>query len=182
VKLNKKKDDREVNVIRSGRTQEVSVYDILVGDVIYLEPRDMIPVDGIFIEGHNVNCDESQATGESDLIRKRPADEVYSTIKNHESLHKLDPFILSGSQVTEGIGTFLAISTGVNSSYSRTLISLQEDPEVTPLQSKLNTLAEYIVKLGGAAGLLLFIVLFIEFLVRLPHNADTPTEKGQQFL
>jgi Ca2+-transporting ATPase len=61
-------------------------------------------------------------------------------------------------------------------------MSLREDPEVTPLQSKLNTLAEYIAKLGGAAGLLLFIVLFIEFLVRLPHNSGSPTDKGQQFL
>ena len=182
VKLNKKKEDRDINVIRSGKTVEISVYDILVGDVVLLEPGDMIPVDGIFIDGHNVKCDESQATGESDLIRKRPADEVYSAIDNHESLRKLDPFILSGSQVTEGVGTFLATSTGVNSSYGKTLMSLREDPEVTPLQSKLNTLAEYIAKLGGAAGLLLFIVLFIEFLVRLPHNTSTPTEKGQQFL
>lgn len=181
-KLNRKKEDREVNVIRSGKTMEISVYDILVGDVVHLEPGDMIPVDGIFIEGHNVKCDESQTTGESDLIRKRPADEVYAAIENHENLRKLDPFILSGAQVTEGIGTFLATSTGVNSSYGKTLMSLREDPEVTPLQSKLNTMAEYIAKLGGAAGLLLFIVLFIEFLVRLPHNSASPTEKGQQFL
>ncbi|KAG0649903.1 Calcium-transporting ATPase 2 [Hyphodiscus hymeniophilus] len=182
VKLNKKKEDREVNVIRSGKTMEISVYDILVGDVVHLEPGDMIPVDGIFIEGHNVKCDESQTTGESDLIRKRPADDVYAAIENHENLKKLDPFILSGAQVTEGLGTFLVTSTGVNSSYGKTLMSLREDPEVTPLQSKLNTLAEYIAKLGGAAGLLLFIVLFIEFLVRLPNNHLSPAEKGQQFL
>ncbi|TVY75650.1 Calcium-transporting ATPase [Lachnellula suecica] len=182
VKLNKKKQDRDVNVIRSGRTKEISVFDVLVGDVMHLEPGDMIPVDGIFIEGHNVKCDESQTTGESDLLRKTPADVVYAAIANHDSLRKMDPFILSGAQVTEGVGTFLVTSTGVNSSYGKTLMSLREDPEVTPLQSKLNTLAEYIAKLGGAAGLLLFVVLFIEFLVRLPHNAGTPTEKGQDFL
>ena len=182
VKLNKKKDDRDVNVVRSGKTMEISVYDVLVGDVMHLEPGDMIPVDGILIEGHNVKCDESQTTGESDLIRKRPADEVYAAIENHENLRKLDPFILSGAQVTEGLGTFLVTSTGVNSSYGKTLMSLREDPEVTPLQSKLNTLAEYIAKLGGAAGLLLFIVLFIEFLIRLPHNTAAPAVKGQQFL
>lgn len=182
VKLNKKKQDRDVNVIRSGKTREISVFDILVGDVMHLEPGDMIPVDGIFIDGHNVKCDESQTTGESDLIRKHPADQVYAAIENHESLRKLDPFILSGAQVTEGLGTFLVTSTGVNSSYGKTLMSLREDPEVTPLQSKLNTLAEYIAKLGGAAGLLLFIVLFIEFLVRLPHNHETAAKKGQEFL
>ncbi|KUJ20488.1 calcium transporting P-type ATPase-like protein [Mollisia scopiformis] len=182
VKLNKKKEDRDVNVVRSGRTQAISVFDILVGDVVHLEPGDMIPVDGIFIDGHNVKCDESQTTGESDLIRKHPADQVYAAIENHESLRKLDPFILSGAQVTEGVGTFLVTSTGVNSSYGKTLMSLREDPEVTPLQSKLNTLAEYIAKLGGAAGLLLFIVLFIEFLVRLPHNPHDAAGKGQDFL
>jgi len=182
VKLNKKKEDRDVNVIRSGKTMEISVFDILVGDVVHLEPGDMIPVDGIFIEGHNVKCDESQTTGESDLIKKRPADEVYRAIENHENLRKLDPFILSGAQVTEGVGSFMVTSTGVNSSYGKTLMSLREDPEVTPLQSKLNTLAEYIAKLGGAAGLLLFIVLFIKFLAGLKGNPGTPSEKGQQFL
>lgn len=182
VKLNKKKEDRDVNVIRSGKTMEISVFDILVGDVVLLAPGDMIPVDGIFIDGHNLKCDESQTTGESDLIRKHPADQVYAAIENHDSLRKLDPFILSGAQVTDGIGTFMVTSTGVNSSYGKTLMSLREDPEVTPLQSKLNTLAEYIAKLGAAAGLLLFVVLFIQFLVRLPKNHHTPTEKGQEFL
>lgn len=182
VKLNKKKQDRDVNVTRSGKTQIISVFDVLVGDVMHIEPGDMIPVDGIFIDGHNVKCDESQSTGESDLIRKKPADEVYAAIENNEDLKKMDPFILSGAQVTEGVGTFLVTSTGVNSSYGKTLMSLREDPEVTPLQSKLNTLAEYIAKLGGAAGLILFVVLFIEFLVRLPHNHNSPTQKGQEFL
>jgi Ca2+-transporting ATPase len=182
VKLNAKKQDRDVNVIRSGKTMEISVFDILVGDVVHLEPGDMIPVDGIFIDGHNVKCDESQTTGESDLLRKTPADTVYAAIENHESLRKLDPFILSGAQVTEGVGTFLVTSTGVNSSYGKTLMSLREDPEVTPLQSKLNTLAEYIAKLGASAGGLLFLVLFIKFLVHLPKSQLSPADKGQQFL
>ncbi|RKF62207.1 Calcium-transporting ATPase 2 [Erysiphe neolycopersici] len=182
VKLNSKKQDRDVNVTRSGKTMELSIYDVLVGDVLHLEPGDMIPVDGIYIKGHNLRCDESQITGESDVIRKSPADQVYAAISNHESLEKLDPFILSGATVTEGVGTFLVTSTGVNSSYGKTLMSLREDPEITPLQSKLNTLAEYIAKLGSGAGLILFVVLFIEFLARLPTNDALPTVKAQQFL
>ncbi|RYC56583.1 hypothetical protein CHU98_g9625 [Xylaria longipes] len=127
-------------------------------------------------------CDESQATGESDVIRKRPADEVFAAIERGEDTKKLDPFIQSGGRVMEGVGTFMVTSTGVYSSYGRTLMSLNEDPEITPLQSKLNVVAEYIAKLGGAAGLLLFIVLFIEFLVRLSGSDATPSEKGQQFI
>lgn len=183
AKLNKKKQDRIVKVVRSGKTIEMSVFDVLVGDVLHLEPGDMIPVDGILIEGFNVKCDESQATGESDVIRKRPADEVYAAIENGESLAKMDPFIQSGARVMEGVGTFMATSVGIHSSYGKTLMALNDDPEMTPLQSKLNVIAEYIAKLGGAAGLLLFIVLFIEFLVKLKNQGNlTPTEKGQNFL
>lgn len=184
AKLNKKKQDRLVKGIRSGKTIEVSVFDILAGDVLLLEPGDMIPVDGVLIEGFGVKCDESQATGESDIIRKKSADEVFAAIENHESLKKMDPFMQSGSRVMEGAGTFMVTSTGIHSSYGKTMMSLNEDPEVTPLQSKLNVIAEYIAKLGGAVALLLFLVLFIIFCVRLPRQYAnlTPAEKGQHFI
>lgn len=182
VKLNRKKDERTVKVIRSGKTQEVSIHDLFAGEVMLLEPGDMVPVDGILIEGHGIKCDESSATGESDIIKKTAADEVWRVMENKEPLKKLDPFILSGAKVQEGVGKFLVVATGVNSGYGKTMMSLHEENEVTPLQSKLNTLAEYIAKLGGAAALLLFIVLFIKFCAALPNSPLSPSEKGQRFL
>lgn len=181
VKLNKKKDDRFVKVLRSGKTVEVSITDVLVGDVMHLEPGDLVPVDGVFISGHNVKCDESSATGESDVLRKTAASEVYKTIEQHGNLSKLDPFIVSGAKVSEGVGTFLVTATGVNSTYGKTMTSLQDDGQTTPLQMKLNILAEYIAKLGLGSGLLLFVVLFIKFLVRL-NDIDGGDKKGQAFL
>ncbi|OXV11189.1 hypothetical protein Egran_01058 [Elaphomyces granulatus] len=181
VRLNRKKEDRHVKVIRSGRSIEISVYDILVGDVMHLEPGDLVPVDGILIEGHNVKCDESSATGESDVLHKHLGDDVYRTIKSDEVVSKLDPFIISGAKVSEGVGRFLVTSTGVHSVHGRTLLSLQDEGQTTPLQSKLNVLAEYIAKLGLAAGLALFIVLLIKFWIQLGHY-NSSTEKGQAFL
>ncbi|KAH9874451.1 hypothetical protein IAQ61_003640 [Plenodomus lingam] len=182
VKLNRKKEDRTIKVIRSGATREISVYDIFVGDVVCLEPGDMIPVDGILITGHGIKCDESSATGESDLLKKMSGDEAFKAIERHDNLKKVDPFILSGAKVSEGVGTFMVTATGIHSSYGKTMMSLREDSEVTPLQNKLNVLATYIAKLGGAGALLLFVVLFIEFLVRLKSGNRTPAEKGQNFL
>ncbi|KAL4742952.1 hypothetical protein BDV11DRAFT_179843 [Aspergillus similis] len=181
VKLNKKKEDRFVKVIRSGKMTEISIHDILVGDIMHLEPGDLVPVDGIYIGGHNVKCDESSATGESDVLRKTPAQDVYGAIERHENLAKMDPFIVSGAKVSEGVGTFLVTAVGVHSTYGKTMMSLQDEGQTTPLQTKLNVLAEYIAKLGLAAGLLLFVVLFIKFLAQLKSlgNAD---EKGQAFL
>jgi Ca2+-transporting ATPase len=182
AKLYKKKQDRKVKVIRSGEPQEISVFDVLVGDIVHIEPGDVIPADGVFIDGYAVKCDESSATGESHPSHKHPADEVFEAIEGHERLSKMDPFLISGAKVSEGVGTFLVTATGVNSSHGKVLMSLHTDPEITPLQHRLNKLAKYITKFGGAAALLLFVVLFIEFLARLPHSTDTPAMKGQNFV
>lgn len=181
VKLNKKKEDRQVKVIRSGKTVEISIFDVQVGEVMHLEPGDLVPVDGIFIDGHNVKCDESSATGESDLLHKSGGNDVYHAIEQNESLSKQDPFIVSGAKVSEGVGTFLVTAVGVHSSYGKTMMSLQDEGQTTPLQSKLNVLAEYIAKLGLSSGLLLFVVLFIKFLAEM-HKIDRADEKGQAFL
>lgn len=182
AKLNKKKENRLIKVMRSGKTAEISIHDILVGDVMYMEPGDLVPVDGILIDGHGIKCDESSATGESDLLRKTPGDDVYQAIEQHQDLKKMDPFIVSGAKVSEGVGTFLVTATGVHSTHGRTMMSLQEEGETTPLQTKLNKLAEYIAKLGLASGLLLFVVLFIKFLVRLKSIEGGADAKGQAFL
>lgn len=108
------------------------MHDILVGDVMHLEPGDMIPVDGIFISGHNLKCDESSATGESDLLKKHPGNEVYTAIDSHRSFSKMDPFIVSGGKVSEGIGTFLVTAVGVHSSYGKILMSLRGRTQTTP--------------------------------------------------
>ena len=187
--LNKKAGDRTVKIIRSGKSAEVSVFDIMVGDVMHLFAGDLVPVDGIFINGHGVKCDESSATGESDLLKKAPADDVFAVLKDvadggkpPADIEKLDPFIISGSKVNEGTGTFLVTAVGVNSSYGRIMMAMHTEQEDTPLQKKLNVLADGIAKFGGGAALLLFIVLLIKFLAQLGSNHDTSAEKGQTFL
>lgn len=187
--LNKKHDDRMINVVRSGKTVEISVFDLLVGDVALLSVGDLVPADGIFIKGHGVKCDESSVTGESDLMKKLPADEVFTAINDVAAgkgepvnMDKLDPFIISGSKIQEGSGYFLVTAVGVNCTYGRISMSLRTEQEDTPLQKKLNVLADQIAIFGASAALILFIVLFIKFCVQLPTSQVTPDEKGQQFL
>lgn len=156
----------------------------MVGDVVHLEPGDLVPVDGVFITGHNVKCDESSATGESDQMKKTAAEEVWRRMEAGENVKKLDPFILSGSKVLEGVGTFMVTGVGIHSQYGKIMMALREDTDATPLQMKLNGLAEAIAKLGGASALLLFIVLFIRFMVGLFGKFEhlPPSEKGQNFM
>jgi P-type Ca2+ transporter type 2C len=189
-KLNEKQLEREAKVIRFGASRLLSSADILVGDVVILEPGDVIPADGILLNGYNVMCDESSATGESDLVHKTPGDEVFRQLKEgggenvNSSLLRLDPFLLSGTKVLEGVGTFLVTATGINSTYGRILAQVSEgdDAEETPLQSRLAVLAKYISWIGGVVSILFFLGLFIRFLVELPHDHASPAEKGKNFV
>jgi len=180
--LNKKKDDRQVKAVRSGRSVMISVYDVTVGDVLHLEPGDAVPADGILISGHGVKCDESSATGESDLMRKTSGLDVWNDLEQGTATSKMDPSIISGSKVLEGIGTYLVTSVGVNSSFGRTMMSLQSEVEDTPLQVKLSGLADWIGSLGSAAAGLLFFILLIRFLASLPGDTSSAAEKGSAFL
>ncbi|KAI2614785.1 plasma membrane calcium-transporting ATPase [Hypoxylon fragiforme] len=182
VRLNAKKEDREIKVIRSGKSYMINVHDILVGDVLHLEPGDLVPVDGIYISGHDLKCDESSATGESDAIKKTPGEQVMTLLESNGSTKNLDPFIISGSKVLEGMGTFLCTSVGVNSSFGKIMMSVRTEIEATPLQKKLERLAVAIAKLGGGAAVLLFFVLLFRFLGGLSTDVRSPSAKASAFL
>lgn len=143
----------------------------------------MIPVDGIFISGHNVKCDESSATGESDQTKKTAGEQVMRLFENgYADIKDLDPFIISGAKVLEGVGTYLVTSVGPNSSFGKIMISMRTDPDTTPLQVKLNGLATAIAKLGSGAAILLFFVLLFRFCANLPSDSRPAVEKASSFM
>lgn len=184
-KLNKKKEDRNIWVIRSARMQEIRISNVLVGDLVHINPGDIAPADGMLIRGHRVKCDESSLTGESEPVDKHPlktSPDRKNDQSNYNERADTDPFIYSHTKIVEGVGDFLVLATGTRSSHGRILSSLDDDPGFTPLQQRLGVLAKRISQLGGAAALVLFVILFIRFLVNLRNSTQTSTEKGQSFL
>lgn len=189
VKLNKKKEDRKIKVMRGSKPEQISVHDLLVGDLLLLEPGDMLPGDGVLVKGFDVKCDESAASGESATLTKHEADKVTKLIEEtgnelDPTSKKLDAFLLSGGKVVGGTGVCLVTAVGTHSYHGRTLMSLQDEDEATPLQEKLNNMAEAIAKFGVGAAVLLFIVLFIRFLVEITHGDKdlTSAQKGNEFM
>ncbi|CAJ0650146.1 964_t:CDS:2 [Entrophospora sp. SA101] len=185
-KLNAKKEDRYVKATRNGKEFLLSVHDILVGDILHLEPGDIIAADGILVSGHNLRCDESAATGESDAVKKIKYENINNQLSSGSTSNqphlntthiKADPFIISGSKVIEGVGSYVVTCVGANSYHGRTMMSLRSEPEDTPLQIKLNDLAEKIAKLGGAAALLMLMVLLIEYFVKFRNGAPGPASE-----
>ncbi|KAL0140473.1 PMCA-type calcium-translocating P-type ATPase [Mucor lusitanicus] len=165
--LNAKKDDRHVSAIRSGKHVLLSVYDVQVGDILKLEPGDIVCADGVFIEGHNLKCDESAATGESDAVRKLTWQECYHyqqptqaqrhsfqslvCISEEDFMAHKEPTRSSRSKIIEGVCSYLVTAIGPNSFHGRTLMALRTKDENTPLQDKLDVLATSIANIVGYA-------------------------------
>lgn len=54
---------KDVHVYRGGDLIKLSVYDLLVGDIVQISTGEIFSVDGILIEGNDIEVDESSLTG-----------------------------------------------------------------------------------------------------------------------
>lgn len=158
-KLNEKKNNRQVKVIRGGVQSLVSVYDLLAGDVVTLETGDIIPADGLLIHGSDLQCDESCMTGESDMMKK----------------NQNAPFLLASCQVVQGAGVMLVVSVGEHSEAGKVMKHLSKAADETPLQEKLEELAEQIAKVGLCAAVLIFVVLSLKLAILTYVHKDPIT-------
>ncbi|MGO1060366.1 heavy metal translocating P-type ATPase [Planococcus sp. FY231025] len=68
-------------VVRNGQEQEISVDEVVVGDILVVKPGERMPVDGIVVEGKTA-VDESMLTGESLPSEKGPGDTIVSASIN----------------------------------------------------------------------------------------------------
>lgn len=72
---------RTARVIRDGGELEVSIDEVLVGDVVMVRPGEKLPVDGEVVEGTSA-VDESMVTGEPIAVTKGPGDLVIGATIN----------------------------------------------------------------------------------------------------
>ncbi|KAK2646232.1 hypothetical protein Ddye_021427 [Dipteronia dyeriana] len=155
--LNDEKRNIHLEVIRGGRRVEVSIYDLVVGDVLPLNIGDQVPADGVVISGHSLSIDESSMTGESKIVHK----------------DSKNPFLMSGCKVADGSGTMLVTGVGVNTEWGLLMASISEDTgEETPLQVRLNGVATFIGIVGLAVAFIVLVVLLARFFTGHTKNPD----------
>jgi magnesium-transporting ATPase (P-type) len=121
-----------------------------------------------------MQVDESALTGESELIEKNNYDyclKVKKTMidkKTKLSKHSIPtPILISGTSVKNGEGWIIALCVGPYSSKGKIKIDVEANNEVskTPLEEKLDELAEDIGKFGMIMGVLTFVILVIRVLI-----------------
>ena len=166
-------------LIRNGEPQDHISDDLLVGDLIMINYGDIMAADILLIEGNGIKMDESALTGESDAMKKEKFDKCNELLKSGEK--KLpSPLILSGTNCIEGSGKGIVIAVGEHSQKGiirRTVDNAQEDSK-TPLELKLERIAELIGYFGIGAGVVTLVALMIRFAISFSDEMDDYEESS----
>uniref|UniRef100_A0A8C5T1G6 Calcium-transporting ATPase n=1 Tax=Laticauda laticaudata TaxID=8630 RepID=A0A8C5T1G6_LATLA len=128
--------EQKFTVIRKGQVIQIPVAEIVVGDIAQIKYGDLLPADGILIQGNDLKIDESSLTGESDQVKK--------------SLDK-DPMLLSGTHVMEGSGRMVVTAVGINSQTGIifTLLGASEGDEEKKAKKGKNALPRHLRHSGS---------------------------------
>ncbi|KAL5542064.1 hypothetical protein UlMin_009774 [Ulmus minor] len=160
-KLSKVSNNIQIEVMRDGRRQQISIFEIVVRYVICLKIGDQVPADGLLLEGHSLQFDESSMTGESDHV---------------EVNHSQNPFLFSGTKVVDGYARMLVTLVGMNTTWGEMMSQSSKDfDEQTPLQPRLDKLTSSIGKVGLIVAFLVLVVLFVRY-----FTGTTKDENGNK--
>ncbi|PRQ36170.1 putative calcium-transporting ATPase [Rosa chinensis] len=160
-KLSKVSNNLQIEAVRNGRRQLISIFEIVVGDVICLKIGDQVPADGLLIEGHSVSVDEPSITGENDHVE-------ISVTEN--------PFLFSGTKIADGYGRMLVISVGMNTNWGEKMSRISQDTiEKIPLQAHLDKLTSSMGKVGLAVAFFVLVIMLVRY-----FTGNTENENGNK--
>ena len=130
-------------VMRGGTVMEIPAREVVVGDILLLEAGNVAPADGRVLEAASLMSNESSLTGESDSVLKN-ADPLPASDKEIMLGDRLN-MIYTGSLITNGKGTIVVTSTGMDSEIGKiaTLINKAEAKK-TPLQKSLDSFSKWL--------------------------------------
>lgn len=112
---------KQVDVIRDGQRQTIHNKDVVIDDIITIQPGDRLVVDGTVVISDSLEIDESHLTGESDPVYK-----------------SVDDPVSSGSFCVAGTGYMIATRVGADSTVNRlTRIAKVYKATLTPTQKKI---------------------------------------------
>ncbi|NOZ81358.1 MAG: heavy metal translocating P-type ATPase [DPANN group archaeon] len=131
-------------VIRKGKEQEVSIADVIAGDLVIVKPGQKVPVDGVVTEGHS-SVDESMISGESLPVEKKEGSKVIGATINRT-----------------GAFTFKATKVGKDTMLAQ-IIKLVEDAQASkaPIQKLADTISAYFVPVVVSIGIISAVLWYL---------------------
>ena len=147
----------KVKVFRNSTLIEILIDDLVVNDLVLLQPGDTVPADGYLLTGE-IELNESALTGESETVKKTGcADEKHSQAEEKYEMSR-------AALVVDGEAVMKVLEVGDKTKYGATLKELTSaETRPSPLQEKLATLGRQISRFGYVGA------LFIAFSFMFNH-------------
>lgn len=141
-------------VKRNGKLLNISVNEIVPGDIIILEAGNYVPADARLISSSNLKVEESSLTGETIPVLKNPN----IILKQDTSLGDITNMVFSSTIVVNGHGEAIVTETGMNTKVGKIakMIITDTAPQ-TPIQKKLAEVG----KILGFCCIIICISIFI---------------------
>ncbi|AWX43011.1 Calcium-transporting ATPase lmo0841 [Metamycoplasma cloacale] len=145
----KKLTPLKAKVIRDGNLITINSNEITIGDIVFLEPGDVVPADGYLIKSSNLTAIESSLTGES-LPSSKDAN---VTRDLNIPLAERKFALYSSSIIATGTAYFVVTAIGVDTEIGKIAQSTDKQKATeSPLQMKINKLG----KIFAITGIVLF--------------------------
>lgn len=140
-------------VIRDGKPREVSVVDVVPGDLVEVRAGGFVPADGRLLSSQDLEVAEAALTGESLPVEKTPAQLDLETALPDRSC-----MVFAGTAVVRGHGRVLLTATGMKTEMGK-IASLIESAQAgqTPLQRKLGELGRKLAIAVVAVAVVVFL-------------------------
>ncbi len=168
----------EAQVLRDGSRKSVPAYNLVPGDIVFLESGNFIPADLRLLEAVNLRVEEASLTGESLPVQKNAA----TVLEKNVPLGDRKNTAFMGTVVNYGRGRGVVTSTGMTTQLGLIATMLQSvETEETPLQRRLDQLGRTL----SIGSLILVAVVFLVALVNYTEIGllfSTPLEYFKEYV
>lgn len=149
----------EIEVVRDGQRRDISVSEVVIGDIVCLKPGDQIPADGLLLTDSSLEVDE---------------------VLDSRINHLQNPFLFHGGKMIQGHGRMLVVSVGSKTAMGEMMKSVTPDRyETTPLQARLDKVSSYTQNIALLMTILVVLVLFMRYLLgKKDDETGYPEVKG----
>jgi Mg2+-importing ATPase len=138
-------------VRRDGHSRSVDVTELVPGDLVELQPGEVVPADVRLLRTVGLACDESTLTGES-----LPADKQPAPVPAGSALAELTCCALMGTIVQAGSGAGVVVATGGRAEFGRIALGLGEQQPETEFQRGLRQFSMLLVRVAAVLTVAIF--------------------------
>lgn len=126
----------QAHVLRGGKEQTVPAAELVLGDVILLQPNDVVPADARIFDEDNIIIDESAFTAQHTSVRKF----AHTLIREVAPMQRHN-LALAGSSVISGTARAVVTATGNHTELGRAVHLAATSAGARPtIKTRLNTL------------------------------------------